>query len=67
MTDAERAAASEAKIAIGMLESILLKVQKELASDKPKNWETVLDLKHLTAQLHAIEDQVSQSGEYART
>jgi hypothetical protein len=67
MTDAERAADNEAKIAIGMLESILIKVQKDMASDKSKNWGTVGDLKHLTAQLHDIEDQVYQSGEYART
>ena len=66
MTDAERAAASEAKIAIGMLESILIKVQKDAASDKKKNWGTVGELKHLTSKLHELEDQVYQCGEYAR-
>lgn len=67
MSDAERAATAEAKIAVGMLESILMKIQRDLRDDQLQTWGTVGELKHLTDRLKDIEDQVYQCGEYART
>jgi len=66
MTEQQRALRQETRYAVGMLESIIIKIQKD-ADREDVNWGHVGDIKHLSQQLKDLEDRVYQCGEYART
>lgn len=66
MTEEEKALKRETIHAIGMLESIIIKIKKTSERENP-NWGHVGDIKHLAEQLQDLEDRVYQCGEYART
>jgi len=66
MTEQQRALRQETRYAVGMLESIIIKIQKD-ADREDVNWGHVGDIKHLSQQLKDLEDRVYKCGEYART
>ena len=66
MTEQQKALRQETRYAVGMLESIIIKIQKD-ADREDVNWGHVGDIKHLSQQLKDLEDRVYQCGEYART
>ena len=66
MTEQQKALRQETRYAIGMLESIIIKIKQNAEMENP-NWGHVGDIKSLAEQLQDLEDRVYQCGEYART
>ena len=67
MTEQQKALRQETRYAVGMLESIIIKIEQDAYSMENVNWGHVGDIKHLSQQLKDLEDRVYQCGEYART
>lgn len=66
MTEQQQELKQETRHAVGMLESIIIKIKQNAEIENP-NWGHVGDINSLAEQLQDLEDRVYQCGEYART